>query len=228
MMPLDDNAAIELTAFAWVPPFAQGYVRDLRIRWALEEVAAPYRVRLLDVRSKPAEYLAEQPFGQVPAYRDEEVQLFESGAILIHLGLRHSELLPAAHAERMRTIAWLIAGLNSIEPQVGELGSVDVFHKDEAWTGERRPQVVDSLRRRFGQLQSALGGAEWLTAGFSIADIVMVSVLRETRECGLLDEFPELSAYVARAEARPAFKQALSDQLAAFRAHEPQFQGEAA
>ena len=222
-MPIEQQAVTEVTAFRWVPPFAVGFVRDLRVRWALEEIARPYKLRLLDALSaRPEEYLREQPFGQVPAYRDDEVQLFESGAILIHLGTRDERLLPAEHGPRMRAIAWLIAALNSIEPMVLELGSIDIFHKGEPWTADRRPQVIDFLRKRLGQLSSALGSRDWLEGRFSIADILMVTVLREARESGLVAEFPNLDAYMRRGEARPAFQQALSDQLAVFKEHQPE------
>jgi glutathione S-transferase len=129
-MPVDSTASSEVTAYRWVPDFAQGLVRDLRVRWALEEIDRPYRVRLLDVtKPRPDEYFCEQPFGQVPAYRDDEVQLFESGAILIHLGLQDERLLPADHAQRMRAIAWLIASLNSVEPAIFPLLMINVFNK---------------------------------------------------------------------------------------------------
>src|SRR5688572_5807739 len=134
-MPVDPTADIEITAFRWVPDFAAGLVRDLRIRWALEEIERPYRVRLLDATNpRPQEYFAEQPFGQVPAYRDKEVQLFESGAILIHLAIEEERLLPFDRNQRMRGIAWLIAALNSVEPMIFELVNIDIFNKGQAWT----------------------------------------------------------------------------------------------
>src|SRR3990170_4360612 len=145
-MPVDPNADVEITAFRWVPPFAAGLVRDLRIRWALEEMERPYRVRLLDaMHPRPHDYFAEQPFGQVPAYRDNDVQLFESGAILIHLGLQDERLLPADTGPRMRAIAWLVAALNSIEPMIFELVTINLFAKGEAWAEERKPQVLENI-----------------------------------------------------------------------------------
>ncbi|MEO7634314.1 MAG: glutathione S-transferase family protein [Sphingomicrobium sp.] len=226
-MPLDPAAAIEVTAFRWVPPFAAGLVRDLRVRWALEEIDRPYRVRLLDaLHPRPAEYLREQPFGQVPAFRDGDVQLFESGAILIHLGLQDDRLLPRDINPRMRGIAWLVAALNSVEPVIFELGAIDLFHRGEGWTEERRPQVVEQLTERLGKLAEALGDGPWLEDNFTIGDLMTVSVLRNLRHTDLVTAHPILGPYLARGEARPAFQRALADQLAVFKTHQPQ--GEAA
>src|SRR5215218_2659319 len=148
-MPVNPNAPIEITAFRWVPPFAQGLVRDLRLRWALEEIGRPYRVRLLDAtKPHPADYFHEQPWGQVPVYRDDEVQLFESGAILIHLGLQDERLLPADKAGQMRGIAWLIAALNSVEPAILPLLMINIFNKGEPWTEEARPKFLERLSGR--------------------------------------------------------------------------------
>ena len=222
-MPIDTNAPAEVTAFRWVPDFAEGLVRDLRIRWALEEIGRPYRVRLLDAMNpRPAEYFHEQPFGQVPAYRDDEVQLFESGAILIHLGLDDERLLPEDPQGRGRAIAWLIAALNSVEPMIFELVNIDVFNRGQDWTRERRPQVVEKIEARLQLLADALGDREWFDDRFTIGDLMMVSVLRNLRHTDLIAGQPNLAAYVARGEARPAFQQALTDQLAAFREHQPQ------
>ena len=222
-MPVDPNADIEITAFRWVPPFAAGLVRDLRIRWALEEIERPYRVRLLDaLNPRPHEYFAEQPFGQVPAYRDNDVQLFESGAILIHLGLQDERLLPADTNEKMRAIAWLIAALNSVEPMIFELTTINLFAKGEAWTAECKPQVLENIRKRLALLAEALGDDQWFEGQFSIGNLMMVSVLRNLRNSGLVGEQPKLAAFVARAEARPAFQRALGDQLAVFEQHQPE------
>ena len=139
-MPVDSTATTEVTAYRWVPTFAQGLVRDLRVRWALEEIGRPYRVRLLDAtKPRPDEYFCEQPFGQVPTYRDEQVQLFESGAILIHIGMQDERLLPTDHAQKMRAIAWIIAALNSVEPAIFPVFMVNVFNKGESWTEDARP-----------------------------------------------------------------------------------------
>jgi glutathione S-transferase len=222
-MPVDPNADVEISAFRWVPPFAQGLVRDLRIRWALEEIERPYRVRLLDAtKARPAEYFCEQPWGQVPIYKDDEVQLFESGAILIHLGTNDERLLPAETAPRMRAIAWLIAALNSVEPAILPLLMINVFNKGEAWTEEARPKFMDRLSGRLKCASDALGDKEWLEERFTIGDLMFVTVLRQLRNTGILDQFPKLSAFVKRGESRPAFQRALSDQLAVFRAHEPE------
>lgn len=228
-MPVDSNASAEITAFRWVPDFAAGLVRDLRIRWALEEIGRPYRVRLLDATNpRPAEYFQEQPFGQVPAYRDDQVQLFESGAILIHLGLQDERLLPSDPNGRGRAIAWLIAALNSVEPIIFQLLAVDIFNRGEEWTKERRPQIVEFLETRLRNLSDALGDKEWFEGRFTIGDLMVAAVLRQLRHTDIVGKFPNLAALVARAEARPAFKQALADQLAVFKEHQPQPEGEAA
>jgi glutathione S-transferase len=222
-MPVDSTANAEVTAYRWVPDFAQGLVRDLRVRWALEEIDRPYRVRLLDVtKPRPDEYFCEQPFGQVPAYRDDEVQLFESGAILIHLGLGDERLLPSDHAKKMRAIAWVIAALNSVEPAIFPLLMINVFNKGEAWTEEARPKFMERLDSRLKCVSDALGDREWLEHRFTIADLLLVTVLRQLRGGSALDPYPNLVALVARGEARPAFKRALADQLAAFAENEPE------
>ncbi|HEU4958093.1 MAG TPA: glutathione S-transferase family protein [Sphingomicrobium sp.] len=222
-MPLDPNATVEITAFRWVPDFAAGLVRDLRIRWALEEIGRPYRVRLLDaLNPRPADYFQEQPFGQVPAYRDEEVRLFESGAILIHLGLGDERLLPTDANGRGRAIAWLIAALNSVEPMILELINIDIFNRGQDWTKERRPQVVEKIETRLKLLADALGDREWFEDRFSIGDLMMVAVLRTLRHTDLVAGQPRLAALVARGEARPAFQRALADQLAVFRENQPE------
>lgn len=222
-MPVDPAATAEISAFRWVPDFAAGLVRDLRIRWALEEIGRPYRVRLLDaLNPRPADYFLEQPFGQVPAYRDDEVQLFESGAILIHLGLGDDRLLPADANGRGRAIAWLIAALNSVEPMIFELVNIDIFNRGQDWTRERRPQVVEKIEARLKLLAEALGERDWFEDEFSIGDLMMVSVLRNLRHTELVAGEPRLAALVARGEARPAFQRALADQLAVFRENQPE------
>ncbi len=228
-MPIDQSAATEITAFRWVPGFAAGLVRDLRIRWALEEIGRPYRVKLLDAMNpRPADYFHEQPFGQVPAFRDDEVRLFESGAILIHLGLSDERLLPADANGRGRAIAWLIAALNSVEPMIFELVNIDIFHRGQDWAKERRPQVVDKITERLRLLAEALGDRDWFEGRFTIGDLMMVSVLRNLRGTDLVAGEPRLAALVERGEARPDFPRALADQLAVFADHQPQPEGEAA
>ena len=221
-MPVDPSATTEITAFRWVPDFAAGLVRDLRIRWALEEIGRPYRIRLLDATNpRPQDYFHEQPFGQVPAYRDETVQLFESGAILIHLGQEEEVLLPAERNARMRAVAWLIAALNSVEPMIFELVNIDIFNRGQDWTKERRPQVVDKIDKRLGLLSEALGGQEWFEDRFSIGNLMMVSVLRNLRHTDLVARHANLAELVKRGEARPAFQRALADQLAVFAENAP-------
>jgi glutathione S-transferase len=228
-MPVDPNSDVEITAFRWVPEFAQGLVRDLRLRWALEEIGRPYRVRLLDAtKPRPAEYFCEQPFGQVPFYKDSEVELFESGAILIHLGMQDERLLPADKQGRMRAIAWLIGALNSVEPAIFPLLQINIFSKGEAWTKDALPKFMERLNGRLQCMSDALGDKEWLDGRFTIGDLMLVTVLRQLRGTGTLEQFPNLAALVKRGEARPAFQRALSDQLAVFREHEPEPQGEAA
>ena len=204
-MPVDPNSEIEITAFRWVPGFAQGLVRDLRIRWALEEIGRPYRVRLLDaMKPRPEDYFCEQPFGQVPIYKDKEVELFESGAILIHLGSKDERLLPGDPQGRMRGIAWLIAALNSVEPAIFPLLMINVFNKGEPWTEEARPRFVERLKERLKCVSDALGDKEWLEGRFTIGDLMLVTVLRQLRGTHILDQFPNLAALVQRGEARPA------------------------
>lgn len=222
-MPVDPNASIEISAFRWVPDFAAGLVRDLRIRWALEEVGRSYRVRLLDATNpRPHEYFQEQPFGQVPVYRDDEVQLFESGAILVHLGLQDERLLPTDPNGRGRAIAWLVAALNSVEPTIFELVNIDIFNRGQGWTAERRPQVVEKIDGRLKLLSEALGDQEWFEGRFSIGNLMMVSVLRNLRHTDLVSRHSNLAAFVARGEARPAFRQAIADQLSVFAKHPPE------
>ena len=222
-MPVNPDATTEITAFRWVPPFAEGLVRDLRIRWALEEIGRDYRVRLLyAMNPRPADYFAEQPFGQVPAYRDDQVQLFESGAILIHLGIEDERLLPTHRNERMRAVAWLIAALNSVEPMIFELVNIDIFNRGQDWTRERRPQVVEKIQERLRLLAEALGDRDWFEGRFTIGDLIMVTVLRNLRHTDLVAGEPRLAAFVARGESRPAFQRALGDQLAIFAQHHPE------
>lgn len=226
-MPIDQEAETEVTAFRWVPDFAAGLVRDLRIRWALEEIGRPYQVRLLDgLNPRPADYFLEQPFGQVPAYRDAEVRLFESGAILIHVGMSDERLLPRDTNGKMRAIAWLIAALNSVEPAFFELISIDIFNRGQEWTKERRPQVIEKIQARLKLLSDALGDKEWLEGRFTIGDLMMVAVLRQLRHTTLVAEQPNLTDYLSRGESRPAFQRALADQLAIFAQNQPE--GEAA
>jgi glutathione S-transferase len=210
---------IQVTAFRWVPPFAQGSVRDLRVRWALEEAGLGYDDHLIgfEDQATPA-YRARQPFGQVPAYRDGQVEMFESGAIVLWIAQASDQLMPADPAGRAAVLTWLFAAMNSVEPFVAELATIDLFHPDEAWARERRLQIEPQLRRRLADLQTALGDRRWFADDrFSAADILMVHVLRDLRHTDILADYPALAAYVARAEARPAFRRALEDQMKPFR-----------
>ncbi len=221
-MPVESTATAEVTAFRWVPDFAAGLVRDLRIRWALEEIGRPYRVKLLDaLNPRPPEYFLEQPFGQVPAYKDEQVQLFESGAILIHLAIEDERLLPVERNARMRSVAWMITALNSVEPMLFELLNIDIFNRGQDWTRERRPQVIEKIETRLKLLSEALGDQLWFEGRFSIGNLMIVAVLRQLRHTDLVDKVPNLAALVARGESRPAFQRALSDQLAVFAENKP-------
>ena len=213
---------IQVTAFKWVPPFAQGSVRDIRVRWALEEAGLGYDDQLIgfEDQATPA-YRALQPFGQVPAYRDDRVEMFESGAIVLWIAQSSDALMPADDAERAMVLTWLFAAMNSVEPHVAELAIIDLFNADKDWAKARRPEVEAFLRKRLGDLQTALGDRRWFANDrFSAADILMTHVLRDLRHTDILADFPALAAYVARCEARPAFKRALEDQLKPFRAAE--------
>ena len=223
-MPLDPAAAIEITAFRWVPEFAQGVVRDLRVRWALEEAGLAYRVRLLDAMSdRPVDYYCEQPFGQVPFYSEADLRLFESGAIVQHIGEKDERLLPRDPVSRARAIQWTYAALNSVEPALQNLVLIDVFYAGEEWAKLRRPGAEEFARLKLKRVADWLGDKQWLEGDrFTIGDLMMVTVLRNLRHTGLVAEQPNLGAFLARGEARPAFQRALADQLAVFAAHEPE------
>lgn len=206
---------IEITGFNWVPDFARGYVRDLRPRWACEELGLPYAMRLISpMPPKPPAYLCEQPWGQVPVLHDGDVQLFESGAILLHLGERDERLLPRDPQGRATVIAWLFAALNSVEPWMFELATVTIFSASEQWAKLREPGLLADTGKRLDGLADALGEREWLGDRFSVADIAMVTVLRNADHGNLMSGRPRLSDYVARGTARPAFQRALAAQLA--------------
>ena len=207
-------------AFGWVPPFARGLVRDLRVRWALEEAGIPYRVKLVGDgpgHVSPAAYRAIQPFGQIPAIEDGDFELFESGAIVQYVAERSGgALLPESERDRARVAQWLFAALNTIEMPVQELAGIDLFYQDEGWAKERRAGAVEAVRERLGQLAACLDGREYLVERFTAADVLMTTVLRILRHTDLVDEHRALAAYQERCEARPAFAKALADQLAAF------------
>lgn len=210
---------IRLYALKWVPPFAQGLVRDLRARWALEEAGLEHEVRLIgpEEQQSPA-YRALQPFGQVPAYEEDGLHLFESGAIVLHIAQKSDVLMPADAAGRARVAQWLFAALNSIEPMVQQVTEIDLFHADAAWGKDRRPMVLERAEARLGALAQHLGGKDWLEGRFTAADLMMISVLRIPRHCDMIAGHPVLAAYVKRGEARPAFQRALAAQMEPFRA----------
>ncbi len=226
-MAVNPNAAIEITAFRWVPEFAQGVVRDLRVRWALEEAGLDYRVRLLD-QNRPPEYLLEQPFDQVPCFKDGEVRIFESGAIVQYIGELTEVLLPADNQERYRAIQWTYGALNSVEPAILNLLLIDIFYAGEEWAKLRRPGAEDFVKLKLKRVSDWLGDEEWLEGRFTIGDLLMVTVLRFLRHTELVAQFPNLSAYLKRGEARPAFQRALADQMANYAANELQPEGAAA
>lgn len=220
-MPVDPAAAIEITAFDWVPDFAKGLVRDLRPRWACEELGLPYRERLISAMQRPEWYFAEQPWGQVPTLRDGELHLFESGATLVHLAEREGRLMPPSGQARADALSWLFAAFNSIEPGFMELATVSIFAAGEDWAKARKPSLLEAIGKRLDRLQDALGEREWIAGEFSIADIALITILRIPRDGPLIGERPALAAYRARGEARPAFQAALAAQLAAFAAAPP-------
>jgi glutathione S-transferase len=209
---------ITITVFERSPDRGRGLARDMRVRWALEEVAQPYEVRLVSfAEMKAPAHRARHPFGQIPTYEEGGLALFESGAIVLHLAERHAGLLPADAHARARAITWLFAALNTVEPPLVELATAMLFERDKPWHEQRLPLVQDRARKPLGDLSARLGDAEWLDGGtFSAGDLMMAAVLFRARGTGILDEFPSLAAYVARAEARPAFQRAFAAQLAVF------------
>jgi glutathione S-transferase len=216
---------ITLYAFKWVPEFAQGLVRDLRVRWALEEAGRPYATRLLDHEDKetPA-YRNIQPWGQVPAIEDDGLVLFESGAIVQYIADQSEALSPRDPAGRAKVAQWLFAAMNSVEPHVANLGAIDIFYADEDWAKLRRPSQEAFTRMKLASLARRLDGREWLEDRFTAADLMMVTVLRNLRHTDIVSADPVLGPYVARGEARPAFQRALAAQLATFREHAPERQ----
>ncbi|MBV8687419.1 MAG: glutathione S-transferase family protein [Alphaproteobacteria bacterium] len=208
---------IAITAFESSPDEGQGLARDMRVRWALEEVGQSYDVRLLSfAQMKEPAHLALHPFGQIPTYEEGGLALFESGAIILHIANRHAGLLPEDSDARERAVAWIFAALNTVEPPIVEREAADLLERDEAWYAARRPLLDDRIRQRLGQLSARLGEAEWLDGGFTAGDLLMVMVLRRLDGTGLVEEHPNLAAYVARGEARPAYRRAFADQLAVF------------
>jgi glutathione S-transferase len=214
---------ITVTAFRWVPPFAQGLVRDLRVRWALEEAGLPYEVRLIgpETQESPA-YLAQQPFGQVPVYEEAGLVLFESGAIVQHIAQKSPALMPPDPEGRARVSAWMFAAVNSVEPHVQNFAVIDAFHAGEEWARLRRAGAEEFARRRLARVASWLERRDWLEEErFTAADLMMASVLQILRDTDLVDQ-AGLRPYLDRCEARHAYQKALADQLATFKAHAPE------
>jgi glutathione S-transferase len=206
-----------ITAFESSPDRGQGLARDMRVRWALEEVGQPYDVRLVSFREmKQAAHRRLHPFGQIPTYEEGDLVLFESGAIILHLAQRHAGLLPEDAHARARAIAWMFAALNTVEPPIVELEQFPYAEGDKPWYKERLPLLEDRIRVRLGELSNRLGNADWLEGAFSAGDLMMVMVLRRAEGTGLVEEYSNLAAYVARGEARPAYKRAYAAQLAVF------------
>ena len=206
---------ITITAFERSPDGGKGLARDTRVRWALEEVGQAYEVRLVSFRElKEPAHLRLHPFGQIPTYEEGDLVLFETGAIVLHLAQRHPGLLPDDANARARSITWMFAALNTVEPPILDLVIARFQEGDKPWANERLPLVEDRIRQRLVQLSAQLGDAGWLDGAFSAGDLMMVSVLLRLRPSGLLDEFPALAAYVARGEARPAYKRAFAAQWA--------------
>ncbi|MBN8736102.1 MAG: glutathione S-transferase family protein [Xanthomonadales bacterium] len=208
-----------ITAFERSPDRGQGLARDMRVRWALEEVGQPCEVRLVSFEAmKQPAHLALHPFGQIPTYEEGDLALFESGAIVLHIAERHAGLLPDDANARARAIAWMFAALNTVEPPILELAIAKFVEGDKPWSEQRLPLVKDRIRNRLQQLSARLGDADWLDGAFSAGDLMMVHTLLRLKPSGMLGEFPTLAAYVARGEARPAYQRAFDAQLAVFSA----------
>jgi glutathione S-transferase len=213
---------VTITAFERSPDAGKGLARDMRVRWALEEVGQPYEVRLISFRAmKEPAHLALHPFGQVPTYEEGDLALFETGSIVFHIAERHGGLLPDDANGRTHAITWMFAALNTVEPPILELGTARLLESDKPWHDERLPLVEDRVRNRLDQLSGRLGDADWLDSAFSAGDLMMVSVLLRLKSSGILDEYPNLAAYVARGETRPAYMRAFAAQLAVYTGKPP-------
>ncbi|MDW9852002.1 glutathione S-transferase family protein [Sinorhizobium meliloti] len=210
---------ITITAFERSPDGGQGMARDMRVRWALEEVGQPYGVRLLSFKAmKEPAHLALHPFGQIPTYEEGDLALFESGAIVFHIAERHAGLLPDDANARARAITWMFAALNTVEPPIVDREVAEYLEGDETWYEQRLPFIDERIRKRLGELSGRLGNADWLDGAFSAGDLLTVTVLRRLEGSGIVEEYPNLAAYVARGKARPAYKRAFDAQLAVFTA----------
>ena len=213
---------ITITAFERSPDRGKGLARDMRVRWALEEVGQPYNVRFLSFSAmKEPAHRTLHPFGQIPTYEEGDLVLFESGAIVFHIAEHHAGLLPDDVNARARAITWMFAALNTVAPPIVDRGIAMLVERDKTWYEERMPILEERVRDRLHEFSSRLGDADWLDDAFSAGDLLMVTVLRRLNGSGILDEYPNLSAYVARGEARPAYKRAFEDQLVAFTGNPP-------
>jgi glutathione S-transferase len=213
---------ITITAFERSPDRGRGLARDMPVRWALEEVGQPYQVRLLsfDAMKEPP-HLARNPFGQIPTYEEGDLVLFESGAIIQHIAGRHPGLLPDDAEARSRAVMWMFAAINTLEPPIFDYALTTILERDRPWYEDRLSMLDQRARNQLGRLAERLGDADWLDGAFSAGDLLMVSVLRRLGSSGMLGDYPNLAAYVARGEARPAFKRAFADQLAVFASGTP-------
>ena len=206
---------IAITAFERSPDGGKGLARDTRVRWALEEVGQPYEVRLVSFQAKVEHaHLRLHPFGLIPTYEEGELVLFETGAIVFHIAEHHAGLFPDDANPRARAITWMFAAVNTVEPPILDLVTARFAEGDKPWAEERLPLVKDRIRNSLAQLSTRMGDADWLDGAFSAGDLMMVSVLLRLKSSGILDEYPNLAAYVARGEARPAYKRAFDAQLA--------------
>jgi glutathione S-transferase len=208
-----------ITGFERSPDRGRGLARDMRVRWALEEVGQPYEIRLLSFNDmKEAAHRALHPFGQIPTYEEGDLVLFESGGIILHIAERHAGLLPTDANARARAITWMFAALNTVEPPIVERSMAFILEREKTWYAERMPMLEERVHVRMRELSSRLGDAEWLDGAFSAGDLLMVTVLRRLIGSGILEKYPTLTAYIARGEARPAYKRAFDAQLAVFTA----------
>jgi glutathione S-transferase len=206
-----------ITAFERSPDRGRGLARDMRVRWALEEVGQPYDVRLVSFdEMKASAHRRLHPFGQIPTYEEGDLALFESGAIVFHIAQRHAGLLPDDANARARAITWMFAALNTVEPPIVDYAMASLLERDKPWYQARQPILADRVHVRLGELSHRLGDSEWLDDTFSAGDLLMVTVLRRLTGSGLLEKYPTLCAYIARGEARPAYQRAFDDQLAVF------------
>lgn len=210
---------ITITAFEKSPDRGRGLARDMRVRWALEEVGQPYEVRLLSFKAmKEPAHLALHPFGQIPTYEEDGLALFESGSIIFHIAEHHSGLLPDDAKARARAITWMFAALSTVEPPIIDRANARIQERDQTWYEQRLSMADERIRQRLNELSEYLGSADWLEDAFSAGDLLMISVLLRLKDSGILQEYQNLSAYVARGEARPAYRRAFDAQLAVFAA----------